>query len=178
MNILLGLTGSIAVIKAHELCLLLNKLGCVRVVYTKNVTKFININDISDVVDKIYSDKQEWNMWKKRGDKVLHIEIQKWADILIIAPLTANTLSKISNGICDNLLTSIIVAWDFQKPFIIAPAMNKFMWKNPIIIKNLEKIKLLKIKIISPIIKRLACGDISIGAMAEVESISGIISNI
>lgn len=74
------------------------------------------------------TDKDEWESWKLKGDKVLHIELRKWAHIMLIAPLSANSLAKISNGLCDNLLMSIVRAWDFNKPFIVAPAMNTYMY--------------------------------------------------
>lgn len=62
-----------------------------------------------------YYDRMEWQMWKQRGDPVLHIEFRKWAKCLLIAPLSANTLAKLSNGCCDNLLTLVCRAWDMKK---------------------------------------------------------------
>lgn len=64
-------------------------------------------------------DEEEWHSWQKKGDPVLHIELRKWADILIIAPLSANTLAKIAQGLCDNCLTSVVRAWDFSKPLLV-----------------------------------------------------------
>ena len=66
-------------------------------------------------MDRIHFDEEEWEAWKKRGDPVLHIELRKWAHVLLITPLSANTLAKISNGICDNLLTQVCRAWDMKK---------------------------------------------------------------
>ena len=123
----------------------------------------------------IYSDEIEWNAWNKRGDSVIHIELRKWADIVIIAPLSANSLAKISNGICDNLLTSIIRAWDFNHHHvIIAPAMNTIMWHNPFTQIQLNKLKQMfddKIHILQPISKKLMCNDIGKGAMAKPQTI-------
>ncbi|CAB4317634.1 unnamed protein product [Prunus armeniaca] len=61
------------------------------------------------------------------GDSVLHIELRCWADIMVIASLSANTLSKIAKGLCDNLLTCVVHAWDYSKPFFVAPAMNTLL---------------------------------------------------
>lgn len=87
-------------------------------------------------------DEDEQSRWTKRGDPVLHIELRKWADALIIAPLSANTLAKVANGLCDNLVTLVCRCWDMKlrekgegesnrkliKPIITAPAMNTMMW--------------------------------------------------
>lgn len=62
------------------------------------------------------------------GDPVLHIELRRWADVLVLAPLSANTMAKVAHGLCDNLLTSVVRAWDYAKPMIVAPAMNTYMW--------------------------------------------------
>lgn len=65
--------------------------------------------------ESVLTDDHEWSSWSQRGDPVLHIELRKWADICLIAPLSANTLAKIANGLADNLLTSTLRAWDFSK---------------------------------------------------------------
>lgn len=70
----------------------------------------------------------------------MHIELRKWADCLLIAPLSANTMAKISNGLCDNLLTNVARAWDYNKPMILAPAMNTMMYENPITKKQITKL--------------------------------------
>lgn len=79
--------------------------------------------------------------------------------MFLIAPLSANTLAKISHGLCDNLLTSVARAWDYNKPMLIAPAMNTFMWDNPLTGEQLKKMESLGAMVISPVIKTLACGD-------------------
>ncbi|KAF7727188.1 putative phosphopantothenoylcysteine decarboxylase [Apophysomyces ossiformis] len=115
---------------------------------------------------------QEWKMWKKKTDPVLHIELRNWADIIVIAPLDANTLAKLANGLCDNLLTCVLRAWDPRKPVIVCPAMNTHMWNHPFTARHLSVlVETLQFKTISPISKKLACGDIGMGAMAEPESI-------
>jgi phosphopantothenoylcysteine decarboxylase len=112
-------------------------------------------------------DEDEWSLWKKRGDPVLHIDLVKWADIFIIAPLDANTLGKISSGLCDNLLTCVARAWDMEKPLIFCPAMNTKMFNHPITRKQIEELKDFGYYEISPISKTLMCGDTGLGAMAE-----------
>lgn len=64
-------------------------------------------------------DEEEWHAWKTKGDPVLHIELRKWADAFVIAPLSANSLAKIAQGLCDNCLTSVARAWDFSKPMLV-----------------------------------------------------------
>jgi phosphopantothenoylcysteine decarboxylase len=93
--------------------------------------------------------------------------LRKWADCLIVAPLSANTMAKVVNGLCDNLLTNIIRAWDYGKPIIVAPAMNTLMYENPITNKQINKMKKMGIKIIDPIEKMLMCGERGNGAMEE-----------
>jgi len=76
-------------------------------------------------------DLDEFQYYKEEG-KVLHIELRKEFDVFVIAPLSANTLGKISNGLCDNVLTNVARCWDYRKPMILAPAVNTLMWENPI----------------------------------------------
>lgn len=79
-------------------------------------------------------DQDEWDGWNQRNDPVLHIELRKLADLLLISPLSANTMAKVSNGLSDNLLTSVFRCWDFKnkKPLLLAPAMNTLMYESPI----------------------------------------------
>ncbi|XP_066933638.1 phosphopantothenoylcysteine decarboxylase-like [Clytia hemisphaerica] len=109
--------------------------------------------------------------WKKIGDPILHIDLMKWADVLCIAPLDANTMAKLSNGICDNMLCSLCHAWDFKKPILIAPAMNTLMWSHPLTSLHVQTLLSWGYKMIAPISKKLACGDTGVGAMAEVDEI-------
>ncbi|XP_041978851.1 phosphopantothenoylcysteine decarboxylase isoform X2 [Aricia agestis] len=125
--------------------------------------------------DKLHAheDSTEWSAWQKRGDPVVHIELGKWADLLVIAPLDANTLAKISQGICDNLVTSTVRAWDLKKPLLFCPAMNTRMWEHPITSQQIAALKEWGYEEIAPISKTLMCGDTGVGAMAEVSTIVG-----
>ncbi|KAJ8458025.1 hypothetical protein OPV22_030951 [Ensete ventricosum] len=130
----------------------------VRAVATKSSLHFLDKASFPrDVI--LYTDDDEWSSWKKIGDGVLHIELRKWADIMVIAPLSANTLAKIAGGLCDNLLTCIVRAWDYSKPIFVAPAMNTLMWNNPFTKRHLDAINELGVNLIPPVTKRLACGD-------------------
>ncbi|XP_064609740.1 phosphopantothenoylcysteine decarboxylase-like [Liolophura sinensis] len=105
------------------------------------------------------------------GDPVLHIELRKWADIFVISPLDANTLAKLANGICDNLLTCIVRAWDRRKPLLFAPAMNTNMFEHPLTSQQISILQGFDYTYIPTICKTLACGDTGAGGMAEVTTI-------
>jgi phosphopantothenoylcysteine decarboxylase len=179
-HLLIGVSGSVAAIKIPELVAELYRQSptdklFIKLVTTQNAATFFNSDELSETV---YNDRDEWSMWRRRGDPVLHIELRKWADAFLIAPLDANTLGKIANGLCDNLLTSIVRAWDQNRPLYFAPAMNTFMWENPLTYQHLKTLKeLLLFKEIPPIEKELMCGDKGYGAMASVQMISSIIAS-
>jgi len=121
VRIIFGVTGSVATIKASNIIngLKENIENCeIVLIPTEKALHFLpkDLNDLK--ADKFHLDAEEWSSWKGRGDPVLHIELRKWADLLVIAPLDANTLGKLSNGLCDNLLTCVARAWDFSKVHI------------------------------------------------------------
>ena len=147
-----------------------------QVAATKNALHFISKSDIPDSVD-LLTEEDEWSSWKKMGDPVLHIELRRWAHVLLIAPCDANTIAKISNGICDNLVTCVVRAWDMKKPLVFCPAMNTAMWNHPLTAVQLDKLRGFGYKQLGPISKPLACGDKGIGAMSEVEKIFELIRN-
>lgn len=113
---------------------------------------------------KVYRDRHEW-------------ELRRWADLMVIAPLDANTLAKISNGLCDNLLTCTLRAWDVKKPLLFCPAMHTFMWQHPITSVQVKQLIHMGYTHIPPITKTLACGDTGVGAMAEVSTIVTAVEN-
>lgn len=177
VNILIGCTGSVASMKLPVLINSLlndfskeNKTVKVRVIVTEHAKHFFNQADIPTDID-IFTDQDEWSSWKDRGDPVLHIELGKWADLLLIAPLDANSLAKISTGICDNLLTCTIRAWELEKPLLFCPAMNTKMYNHPLTSSQISVLKSWGYLEIPVIEKVLICGDSGLGAMAEVFTI-------
>jgi phosphopantothenoylcysteine decarboxylase len=187
MKILLGITGSVAATLTPKIHKDLSKLGDIKVVVTERgryFTKYpFNVlkEDFSNTYPiDVFFDSNEW-IWEKKGDPVLHITLRDWADVLVIAPLSANTLGKMANGICDNLLTSIYRAWDMQKPLVIAPAMNTHMWNHPATKECLLKLyswHMSKLHIVDPVEKELACGTTGIGAMADVSVITNVVKGL
>ncbi|KAI7732315.1 hypothetical protein M8C21_010054 [Ambrosia artemisiifolia] len=174
-RILLAASGSVAAIKFGTLCSCFSDWADVKAVATQAALHFIDRTKLpKDVI--LYTDEHEWSSWSKMGDGVLHIELRQWADVMVIAPLSANTLAKIAGGLCDNLLTCIIRAWDYEKPIFVAPAMNTYMWNNPFTERHLMTVDELGMTLIPPVSKRLACGDYGIGAMAEPSLIFSTVS--
>ncbi|XP_071493532.1 phosphopantothenoylcysteine decarboxylase-like [Diadema antillarum] len=171
-HVLIGCTGSVAAIKLPVLVQELQSIGNVevRVLVTENALKFFDKSMLPSGV-RIYRDQDEWQMWNKLSDPVLHIELRRWADLMVIAPLDANTLGKVSSGICDNLLTCVVRAWDVSRPLLFCPAMNTHMWQHPITAGQVAELSSWGYKEIPCIEKLLACGDKGFGAMAEVSTI-------
>ena len=161
-TILLGVTGGIAAYKVPNLIRMLKKKGAnVVVVATKNALNFVTKLTLQTVSNnKVYVDEFE-----TKDFDIEHIALSKKADLMLIAPLSANTLGKITNGIADNLLTSIVLA--FNKPIVLCPAMNTNMWENAIVQDNLKKLKDLNFNIIEPALGLLACGDFGVGKMPD-----------
>lgn len=95
-----------------------------------------------------------------------------------MAPLDANTLAKAANGICDNLLTSVLRAWDLSKPIVVCPAMNTAMWEHPLTKLQVERLVSIGYHVESPIEKLLMCGDHGIGAMASIDVIVDLVINL
>jgi len=164
-NILIGITGGIAAYKICTLIRLYKKAGAnVRVVVTPNALQFVTKLTLQSLSNnEVYSEQFEIEEYKPE-----HIALTN-ADIFVIAPASANTISKISNGICDNLLLSTACA--FKNPILLAPAMNTGMWNNPFIQENLAKLKNHGYHIIEPSDGFLACGDNGVGRMKEPEEI-------
>ena len=166
-TIVLGVTGGIAAYKSANLASLLIKLHAdVHVIMTQNATKFItpmtfetltNNKCIVDTFDRNFS------------FDVKHVSLAKRGDLFVVAPCTANVIGKLAHGICDDMLTTTMLAT--RAPKLIAPAMNTGMWENPILQDNLVKLKGYGYHIIDPIVGRLACGDTGTGKMNSEEVI-------
>lgn len=173
-NILLAVTGSVAAIKTYELVEKFSEFSNVKAVATKSGKYFIdNIKATAKPkpIFDLYLDEIEWPEKYTLGDDIQHIELRKWANCLVIAPLDANSLAKISNGICDNLLTSVVRAWDWSKPIFICPAMNVHMWENEPTSQQINIMTKRGTILIDPKHAKLACNDIGVGAMANVDDI-------
>lgn len=162
-NVLLGVSGGIACYKACEVVSRLKKLNAgIDVVMTKHATEFVaplTFETLSNrpVVSDMFSREREW--------EVEHIALAKKADLCIIAPATANIISKLAEGIADDMLTTTYLA--LKCPVIIAPAMNTNMYENPVIKANLDKLRKSGVIVIDSAEGRLACGDVGKGKMAE-----------
>lgn len=115
----------------------------------------------------LWTDADEWSSFHTIGDPILHIELRRWADIVLVAPTSANTLAKLNAGLCDDLLTSFMRALSRGTRTILYPAMNTLMWEHPLTEKHVEGVKGLGYEVRGPVEKVLACGDTGRGAMSE-----------
>ncbi|QDZ24399.1 flavoprotein [Chloropicon primus] len=186
MNVLVAATGSVASVKVPELVEeFVSRGNRVRVILSETACHFVTKQELVDHFEKrptelfhptadVYLEEDEWKTWGKMGDPVLHIELGKWAHVLVIAPLSANTLAKMVNGLCDNLITSVARAWDYcHGPVVAAPAMNTRMWTHPVTSDHIETLKRRdKIRIVDPVVKALACKDVGVGAMAPAGDVA------
>ncbi|MBO6070834.1 MAG: bifunctional phosphopantothenoylcysteine decarboxylase/phosphopantothenate--cysteine ligase CoaBC [Succinivibrionaceae bacterium] len=162
-KILLGVTGGIAAYKSCELIRLYQKQGAdVKVIMSEAATKFVAPLTFA----ALSHHEVEITMF---DDSIKHIELAQWADILVIAPATANTIAKIACGIADNLLTNIILAATCPK--LVAPAMNVNMYENAATRKNIHKLVQLGIQTVGPDSGYQACGDMGKGRLASLDQI-------
>jgi phosphopantothenoylcysteine decarboxylase len=211
-RVLLGITGSVAAIRAPALMRQFLEDGHeVKAVATRAARYFFDPAEFGRVTsraakfdhDRLFLDEDEWPGERYQRDQaVLHIELRRWADILVIAPLDANTLAKMAHGLSDNCLTCVWRAWDWARPVLLAPAMNTLMWEHPLTRRHLlqlggdlvgsspppvtsaeEAIAWIhqaspRLRVVGPQSKMLACGDVGIGGLAEVADIAGAVREI
>lgn len=172
-KILLGVTGGIAVYKACDLTSKLTQQGAdVRVMMTKGATKFVSPLTFQALSrNDVYIDTFD----EKDPNKIAHIDLADWADIAIIAPATANIISKISYGIADDMLTTTLLAT--RADIYIAPAMNVHMYEHPAVIENMQKLADWGYHFIEPGAGYLACGYVGKGRLEEPQSIITAITN-
>lgn len=169
-TIVIGITGSIAAYKIVDLIRLLQRKGAeVHVVMTKSAERMIAPKNFKKVTKKkvyteLFPESFDYKAVIKKK-KVEHIELAKKTDLVVIAPATANIIGKIASGIADCFLTTFILAT--EAPVVICPSMNTNMWKNPIVIKNVEKLKKLSYLFIEPSSGQLACGVEGVGKLAD-----------
>ena len=164
-TVVLGVTGSIAAYKMANVASMLVKRGCeVHVVMTKNATHFINPIAFESLTNtKCLVETFDRNF----QFHVAHVSLTDKADVMLIAPASANVIGKIAGGIADDMLTTTVMAC--QKPVIIAPAMNTKMYENPILQDNLDKLRRFGYEIIEPASGHLACGTSGAGKMPSEE---------
>ncbi len=166
-HVVLGVTGSIAAYKAADIIRRLKDEGMrVSVIMTPGAQRFIPSLTLSTLSgEKAYSDmfdgEESW--------QIGHIKLSKEADVLLIAPATANIIAKLATGLSDDLLTCTALAT--KAPILVAPAMNQDMYNNKIVQENCRKLKKSGIRFIDPIQGKLACGTVGEGHLAEVEDI-------
>ncbi|ATV70336.1 bifunctional phosphopantothenoylcysteine decarboxylase/phosphopantothenate--cysteine ligase CoaBC [Fusobacterium pseudoperiodonticum] len=172
-NILVGVTGGIAAFKSASIVSLLKKKGYnVKVVMTENATNIIGPLTLETLSkNRVYVD-----MWDKNPHyEVEHISLADWADIVLIAPATYNIIGKVANGIADDMLSTILSAVSLRKPVFFALAMNVNMYENPILNKNIDKLKTYGYRFIDTNEGLLACNYEAKGRMKEPEEIVDII---
>lgn len=206
-HLLLCATGSVATIKIPSICNALSHYTnlSIRVVLSDSATRFLQgqseeqphwttLEHIKNI-DGLYVDQHEWNKPWKRGDDILHIELRRWADLMVIAPLSANALAKMAYGMSDTLILSVARAWDTTgqidgirpgialqggapKTIMVAPAMNTAMYAHPATTRHVNVLvdewgaqNGGWIELLAPIQKGLACGDVGSGGMREWKSV-------
>lgn len=181
-NVILGVTGSVATVMLFKLIDELEKNGFnVKLVTTGSAWLFIlsvlirkpgKIFKLLEIIETGFG--EIIGAFSKEKGKVRHINLVKWASLMLIAPASANTISKITHAIADNFLTTIALAMPEDKKIFIAPAMNVEMWNNPFFGENMEKIRKEKARysVIEPAAGKLQCGDEGMGKMADIKKIA------
>ena len=166
-TVILGVSGGIAAYKIPNLASMLVKSGAdVHVLMTENAAHFITAVTFETLTGhKCIIDTFDRNF----EFEVEHVALAKKADLLLVAPATANVIGKLAHGICDDMLTTTAMAC--QCPMLVAPAMNTRMYENPILQDNLEILKKYGMTVIDPAAGRLACGDTGAGKMPEPEEL-------
>jgi len=200
LNILLGVSGGIAAYKAIDLASKLTAGGAiVNTVMTENACRLVGPKSFkavtySAVYTSLFSSCvmreascEENTQYAIRDTKYAvhqkpaHINLADWADIVVVAPATANIIGKIANGICDDLLsTTLCACWPLIKSgaALLAPAMNNNMWENAAVQRNVKTVKEMGFELIGPVKGRLACGTEAMGRMAEPQDILKAIEKI
>ena len=168
LHILLGVTGGIAAFKAVSLASKLTTAGAqVKTVMTEAACQLVGPKSFEAVTHSpVYT-----SMWTpSEQHEIDHIALADWANIVVVAPATADIIGKVVGGICDDLLSTILCAC-WAKPILFAPAMNQNMWTNPVVRRNVGALAELGAQFVGPVEGRLACGHEGIGRMAEPDDI-------
>lgn len=197
-NVVLGVTGSVAAKLTPKLAKALNPLVHLKTVTTQPALFFFYRHHLRGF--ELITEADEWlgsGQWLglpqppalidrnapsqkyTKDQPIPHIDLGDWAHLLLIAPLTANTLTKLALGLADNLLTSLYYAWPPDKPVIFAPAMNTRMWENPLTQQHLNALTTPPRRfIVPPVSKQLACGTTGVGAMADIADIVQMVRDV
>lgn len=189
-HLLLAASGSVATIKLPLIIASFETHSnlSIRVILTKAASHFLagqspeqpTVSSLSSLpnVDGVHLDEDEWTDPWTRNSNILHIELRRWAHLLAIVPMSANLLAKVTGGLCDDLLTNVIRAWDVTRAIIAAPAMNQMMWDNPVTAKQVailtDEWKWFDI-LMPQVMKELACGDVGRGAMCDWREIVTVV---
>ena len=175
VNILLCVSGSVAAYKAVDLAGKLAGAGAkVKTVMTESACQLVGPKSFEAVTrSAVFT-----SLWDKSEEyKISHINLADWVDIVVVAPATANIIGKIANGICDDLLSTVLcVCW--TKLRLMAPAMNNNMWTNPAVQRNVKTVKEMGFELIGPEEGPLACGIKGVGRMTEPQDILEAIEKI
>ncbi|ADU26967.1 flavoprotein [Ethanoligenens harbinense] len=174
-TILLGITGSIAAYKAAEIANRLTKDGyAVETIMTKGGCAFITPLTLQSLTkNRVYTDVFE----EKYPHEIQHISLAQKTNLVLVAPASADIIGKAAGGIADDMLSTVLCAVS-GVPVFFAPAMNTKMYENPIVQKNIQRLRRVGYQIIEPKESRLACGDTGKGAMADVDEIVQVVENV
>ena len=168
LNVLLGISGGVSAYKSVDLAGKLTAAGVsVKTVMTENACQLVTPKSFEAVTgSRVYT-----NLWNNTNEfEISHISLVDWADIVVVAPATANIIGKVAAGICDDLLSTVLcVCW--RRPVILAAAMNTDMWENPAVQRNVKTVSGMGFELVGPERGHLACGTSGIGRMSEVVDI-------
>jgi phosphopantothenoylcysteine decarboxylase/phosphopantothenate--cysteine ligase len=173
-KILLQVTGSIAAFKAAALCSKLVQLGHeVEVILSEGASQFIGAATFEGLTRK----KVHQGLYDA-GTMMAHIDLERWADVILLYPASANTIAKMANGQAENLITSLFLAHEFKKPYLLAPAMNQAMFKHPATQANLNRLASWGVQILAPTEGHLACGETGAGRLIEPEAMLDLLDQV
>ena len=173
-KLLFILTGSIALYKVMNVLSHFKKLNYqIKVVATESALKFVGVSTIEGLTgEKVHTDLYA------NGSNMDHIHLIRWADVVVVAPATANYINKLATGIADDLASTLFLAHDFTKPFAVFPAMNTKMYQHPSTQKSIAQLKIWGVDILESASGVLACGEIGVGRLLEPEQMITAIENL
>ncbi len=174
-RILLGVTGSIAAYKAADLCSQMGKMGAdIHVVLTRSASKFVGEATFraltrNPVVTDVFDEPD--------ARRIAHIDLAQSADLVLVAPASADRIARLAHGLADDMLSACLLATPLKTPILFAPAMNTVMWENPATVANLEILRMRGVQIVQPGHGVLACQDVGVGKLADVPEILKAVVN-